>query len=344
MKLKCLKANKITPGIALLFLFASFNAAALECYSGTVVDEGEGIGKLVLLSGTPNGSKVWESKEYVRDITCTTRINENVYFYPFPKIRSQPVPKGVKMGLIYNGKDLGTFNENSGGGNRTTAIDTGWNLNRTTATRTFRIKAYLVKTGEIDTSMSVEKIHLFQLDGRNGLNNGANARNYKFSLSQWNQTGMVNCSSSFSGMSFAVPSVETDKAFSDTSRHNITTPTLSISCNSDTAGLANLLTSVTGSFSVSGNQMKNANDYFATDREYFGFNVAHDGTVMTPGKEVPLTLTLSGGKANKSLPLTLSPRIMELKFNSPSWLFIDAEKEVKSKITPVFIPLSVNTN
>lgn len=335
--------NNLIFAMAVFFL-ASFNAAALECYKGSVTDEGQNIGKLVLLSDTPNGSKVWESDTYVRNITCTTKIKENVYFYPFPKISSQTLPEGVKMGLIYDGKDLGTFDEDSGGGNTKTKIDTGWILNKTTATRTFTIQAYLIKTGEINTSKVTGKIHLFQLDGQYGLNPSPSARNYKFSLSQWNQTGTVDCSSSFSGMTFSIASIETDKAFAASSSHSVSTPTLSISCSSKTSGLISLLKNVTGNFAISGSSMSGHNDHFSTNRKSLGFQVVHDGAVIKPGKTVSLTVKLSGGKASQSLPLTISPRLMELDLRTPPWLFKDSETEAISKITPAFTPLSVNTN
>lgn len=326
----------------LITLTLSFNAAALECYIGETTDEGEAIGKLVLLSGTQNGGKVWESKEYSRTITCKTKIKENVYFYPFPKIKSQKMPKGVQMGLIYDGKDLGTFNEASGNGNINTKIDTGWTLNKTTATRKFRIKAYLRKTGDIDTSKASGAIHLFQLDGKGGLNNSPNARNYKFSLSQWNQTGTVSCSRSYANTAFRMP-VTTAQALSASS--NLTAqPVVRIVCSSETAGLINLLSSISGDFSLKGTTMANRKDHYGSDQELFGYRVAYLGSALIPGQSVPLTIPLKSGMANYTVQLDLKPRLEELKMNSPAWIFNEAQKEVKTTLTPVFTPLSVNIN
>ncbi|MBN7122183.1 hypothetical protein BSU01_10750 [Erwinia billingiae] len=332
--------GKIT--FSLISLILSFNASALECYIGNISDEGEEIGKLVLLSGTHNGSRVWESKEYVRDITCATGIQENVYFYPFPKIKSQTMPVGVKMGLIYNGKDLGTFDESSGNGNLNTKIDTGWSLNKATATRTFTIQAYLIKTGEIDTSNVSGEIHLFQLDGKGGLNTAASAKNYKFSLSQWDQTGTVSCSHTVSNTAFRL-AVATDQALATSSTLSAK-PVVNITCTSDASGLANLLSSVTGNFSLTGSAMADRSDHYGTDKDEFGYAVTHNGTAVIPGQTVPLTITLSGGKAAYSVPLGLTSRLDDITLNSPAWIFNDAEKEVKTTMTPVFTPLSVNTN
>ncbi|WP_455915796.1 hypothetical protein [Pantoea agglomerans] len=332
--------RKITFGLFTLTL--SFNAAALECYIGNVADETVQIGKLVLLSGTQNGSRVWESKEYVRDITCTTAIRENVYFYPFPKIKSQTMPTGVKMGLVYDGKDLGTFDENSGNGNTSTRVDTGWTLNKAAATRTFKIQAYLIKTGDIDTSKVTGAIHLFQLDGVGSLNPEVNAKNYKFSLSQWDQTGTVSCSHTVSNTSFRLPvnTVQTQSASSSLSAQ----PVVNIACTSDTPGLANLISTVTGDFSLSGNAMTNKSDHYSTDKDQFSYAVTLKGTAVTPGKTLPLTIPINAGKASYSVPLELTPRLAELTLNSPAWIFNDTEKEVKTTMTPVFTPLSVNTN
>lgn len=327
--------------LTLIPLTLSFNAAALECYIGETTDESQAIGKLVLLSGTQNGSKVWESKEYSRTITCKTKIKENVYFYPFPKIKSQTMPKGVQMGLIYDGKDLGTFDEASGNGNINTKIDTGWPINKTTATRTFRIKAYLKKTGEIDTSKVSGAIHLFQLDGKGGLNLSPDAKNYKFSLSQWNQTGTVSCSRSYSNTSFRMP-VTTTQALSASSTLTVK-PVVRIVCASESAGVINLLSSITGNFSLSGTTMANRKDLYGSDKEHFGYAVAYNGAALIPGKSVPLTIPLTSGMANHTVQLDLKPRLEELKLNSPAWIFNDAEKEVKTKLTPVFTPLSVST-
>ena len=332
--------RKIIFGFCTLTL--SFYAAALECYNGNIVDESESIGKLVLLSGTQNGSKVWESKEYTRTITCKTKIRENVYFYPFPKIKSQSKPKGVEMGLIYDGRDLGTFDERSGNGNINTKIDTGWSINKTTASKTFRIKAYLKKTGEIDTSKVSGAIHLFQLDGKGGLNTSSNAKNYKLSLSQWNQTGTVSCSHSYSNTVFRLP-VTTVQTLSGSPTLNVR-PILHISCTSKMAGLANLLSNITGDFSLNGKSMANRKDHYGTDKEHFGYAVAYLGSTLIPGKSMLLTIPLKGGKANHIVPLDLKPRLEELKLNSPAWIFNNAEKEVKSQLTPAFTPLSVKTN
>lgn len=332
--------RKITFGLFTLTL--SFNAAALECYIGNVSDESQEIGKLVLLSGTQNGSRVWESKEYVRNITCSTGIQENVYFYPFPKIKSQTMPSGVKMGLIYDGKDLGTFDESSGNGNLSTKIDTGWTINKTTATRTFKIQAYLIKTGEIDTSNVSDAIHLFQLDGKGGLNTASGAKNYKFSLSQWDQTGTVSCSHTVSNTAFRL-AVATDQALATSSTLSAK-PVVNVTCTSDASGLANLLSSVTGNFALTGSAMADRSDHYGTDKDEFGYAVTHNGTAVIPGQTVPLTITLSGGKAAYSVPLGLTSRLDDITLNSPAWIFNDAEKEVKTTMTPVFTPLSVNTN
>lgn len=332
--------RKITFGLFTLIL--SFNAAALECYIGNVSDESQEIGKLVLLSGTQNGSRVWESKEYVRNITCSTGIQENVYFYPFPKIKSQTMPSGVKMGLIYDGKDLGTFDESSGNGNLSTKIDTGWTINKTTATRTFKIQAYLIKTGEIDTSNVSGAIHLFQLDGKGGLNTAYGAKNYKFSLSKWDQTGTVSCSKTVSNTSLHLP-VTTDQAQSVSSTLSAL-PMVNVTCTSETAGLADLMTSITGDFSLTGSAMADRSDHYGSDREEFGYRVSLNRTTVIPGQTVPLTIPLSGGKAAYPVPLALIPRLAEISLNSPAWIFNAAEKEVKTTMMPVFTALSVNTN
>ncbi|CAX61395.1 Uncharacterized protein EbC_38640 [Erwinia billingiae Eb661] len=332
--------RKITFG--LLTLTLSFNAAALDCYIGNVADEVVSIGKLVLLSGTGNGSRVWESKEYVRDITCKGDIQENVYFYPFPYISSETLPSGVEMGLVYDGKDLGTFDESSGNGNINTKIDTGWTINKTADTKTFRFKAYLKKTGDIDTSKVSGAIRLFQLDGKGGLNRAVGAKNYKFSLSEWNQAGTVSCSHTVSNSTFslAVPTAQALSASSSLSAQ----PVVNIACTSDTSGLANLISTVTGDFSLSGNAMTNKSDHYGTDKDQFGYAVTLKGTAVTPGKTVPLTIPISAGKASYSVPLVLTPRLAALTLNSPAWIFNNAEKEVKAKATPAFTPLSVNTN
>lgn len=332
-------------GVMILSFIFSTDAMALSCYygsnKGNVSDEVT-LDNIVYLSGNADGSIIWNSVSYSRNITCSTQIEEDVYVYPYPKRSTETLPKGVKLGLIINGHDLGTFDSN--GSPDSDRVDTHWDIDKEAATKTFNIQAYMVKNGDIDTTGVSTKISLFQLDGEGGLNNAPNA-NYNFFISGWNNVGTVDCSAGISGVNLNLSSINTDQAFAGTATQSVSAPHISLNCTSTSPQALSSVKSITGTLVMEGSALSGNSKLFTTNKDDLGFKVLYKNAEVQPNGIVTLDVPVSNGLGEFSVPLDIAPTLTVLQLNDPAWLFSEqGSSGIEGAINFEFTPTLVNTD
>lgn len=327
--------------IFILFVFCVQKANALSCKltSDNTVTETVELSTLVFLSGASNGDIVWYSPVYSRNVTCTSNIQEDVYVYPYPK-SDEVIPTGVEMGLIFDNTDYGIIDPKGSSTSNRQQIKISVSKNNP-GTKDITFQAYMKKKGDIDTS-STSSMTLFQLDGAGGLNNIKDS-NYNLNITGWDNSGTIDCSSTLSGTSFNLSSVDTDKAFSGESSANIDNASVSISCTSSSESILNLVKYVTGDFKIAGTASSDNNAYFSTDSDKLGLAAYYDSSVISPGDSVSMIIPVSSGKGNKTLSLSIQPRLFSLELSNPSWLFNGTENTASGTLDFSFTPRSVNT-
>lgn len=216
-----------------MWMFATSNAYALACYIGddsTAMAESVTLGAVAYLKGASNGDRIWESQTYTRNVTCKSQLNsgeENLYVYPYPRWGTQQLPEGVKLGLIFDGKDLGLFDADENAYDSKVMTDYVIAKDETKKINV-SFKVYLVKQGEISTQ-GVTNLTLFQLDGKISLRDS----NYAFSIDGWDNIGSVSCDSSFVSNNAKLSSIDTDKALAGSASEESTVGSVKLSCSSE---------------------------------------------------------------------------------------------------------------
>ncbi|CAJ0991956.1 hypothetical protein NVIRENTERO_00474 [Sodalis praecaptivus] len=349
----CKKTAKMTLLLmfwAIALLMSASNAYALSCHQSSTgsVSDTEALGVFAYLAGSDNGQVVWRSQSFTRTITCKSELaaneadQESVNVYPFPKRAEQTFPAGVKMGLIFNGKDIGVFS--TAGDVNAGRVDTGYVVKKnSTKEFTATFQAYLLKDGEIKTA-GVDDVTLFQLDGVKGINQAAN-KNYNLSITGWENIGSVRCNPTLEKKSTQLPSIDTDKALTGGATANITAATLSISCSSDTPDILQHLRAISGTLKATGTAFSGNSDYFATDKTGLGVGVSYGGSTLKPAGTLTLSVTVTGASGSMALPLTLKPHLTtSLSLGTPAWVFSDQASNITSAMQLTFTPELVKTN
>ncbi|MCX8956901.1 hypothetical protein [Erwinia psidii] len=327
--------------IVSLILLSTQKANALACKltSDNTVTETVNLDSLIFLSGSSNSDIIWYSPSYTRDITCSSGIEENIYVYPYPVRSSQTFPSGVKMGLILDGEDLGTFT--TSGTTIANRKDTGWRIKKNSPeSKTLTFQAYMVKEGDIDTTKITSGITLFRLDGVGGINTTPNS-NYNMYITGWDNAGTVNCDTSLSVTPITLSGIMTDKAYAGTENYSTSYSTISLSCTSSSGSILNAVSSVKGKFSISGSALSDDNTLFSTNQNNLGLAVSYDGSVMSPGSSTTVNIPIASGKGSKTLSLGIKPQLFSLELNNPSWLFED-KNDINSSFNFSFSPTLVN--
>lgn len=149
--------------------------------------EAENIGVLAIPADLPLGTVLWTSSTRTRSVTCDPELNpygEFVHFYGNPQ--NESIMKGVGMGIIYNGRDLGVVSPGH-------KIETNvWVDSGHPKRATYKFQVYLKKIGNI-SGRSADEIAVFQLDGEQGLNGGEGS-NYRYILTGLNNIKVTHCS------------------------------------------------------------------------------------------------------------------------------------------------------
>ncbi|WP_143330198.1 fimbrial protein [Chromobacterium haemolyticum] len=129
----------------------------------------------------PDGREIWHSEDRTVNVTCykdnSVSMREQVYFYPNP--RNNNNAKGVKFGVVYNGRTYWGVNasdriptgyyidECNLGGNYDRCKEVNFSL-------TFQV--VIAKQGTIPTSgIGMSEFQVLQFDGELGINNKENS-------------------------------------------------------------------------------------------------------------------------------------------------------------------------
>ncbi|QBY46220.1 hypothetical protein QE197_21350 (plasmid) [Arsenophonus nasoniae] len=189
--------KKIALIMSMLFFYTG-SALALECkVLGETNDpyrETKIVDNVLLPKDSNNGEKIWVSELFTRNVECTSYISEPVYFYYFPEVDISVIPKGMKFGITYNGKDTDL---DASIPEKQRRLKTDIEVQASNPKRgTIAVKVYIKKEGTFDINNSVKILNIFQLDGEKGLNNTPKG-NYRFSLSGLNNITQIDCSSSY---------------------------------------------------------------------------------------------------------------------------------------------------
>lgn len=328
--------NKIRSVLVLMCLIfawgvVSSNAYALVCYLGTnssAVQDTDKINVLAYLDDKGIGEKIWHSREFSRNISCRSQLskgrNENVFIYPFPKRDTEALPAGVKLGLIFNGKDLGTFE--AGTSVEAGRVDTEWNVGNVinpVPSRTMTFQVYLVRTGEISTD-SVYKLTIFQLDGIGGLN--AYAENYNIAITGWMNIGSVNCKSMSSSLNTSLSGFQTDSLLKGEARQTVQNGLgINVSCTSPNPMVLDHIHTAITKVTLKGSALAESDKYFATNKEKLGLALRAENKDLLPGVGVTIKVPFTAGAANSVIPLEVTPHLTSLSLHQPSWLFSEAD-------------------
>ncbi|WP_261653568.1 hypothetical protein [Erwinia mallotivora] len=339
--------------IFMCFIFTycaiSSNAFALVCYLGTdrnAVHDQDHINVLAYLGDKGIGEKIWQSRVFSRDISCRSQLTgsrtENVYIYPFPKREAEKLPSGVKLGLIFNGRDLGTFDTNSSV--NAGKVDTGWTVGNVlpAPSRTMTFQVYLIRTGEISTD-DVYKLTIFQLDGVGGLNRVD--ENYNISITGWMNIGSVNCTGT-AATDINLTGFQTDSIFkgqaTQTAQNGLG---VNVVCTSPNAEVLNYIRTVTTKLTPKGSRLTGSDKYFATNKENLGLALRMNGKDLLPDVGVETDVPFTSGSSAVKIPIEVTPHLTSLSLNQPAWLFsAEGAENITSSIPFTVDVQEVNTN
>lgn len=268
---------------------------ALDCYAvingNNEITETVRVNDIILPESAKDGEIIWRSDEYTRTVMCNNaNLQENVYFYPFPRVSPSDLPKGMVFGITYNGA---SYDLTSSLTNIKTDIVVPKNGSKTGV---IKVQVYIKKNGTISGGYDKD-LAVYQLDGVGGLNNSSNANNFKFYLSNLKNVATGVCSTSFSGL----------------------TETKSININDNLISNGQLINSI-GSASVSctpanilANRKVNMNLYtmnsssdqlFRTDKNGLYYQLLTSGVIVSPSNTssspVKVTFSLNGNGQGSS--------------------------------------------
>ncbi|AHF78142.1 hypothetical protein Sant_3138 [Sodalis praecaptivus] len=328
-----------------MWMFATSNAYALACYiddDPNAMAESVTLGAVAYLKGASNGDRIWESQTYTKNVTCESQLNsgeENLYVYPYPRRDSQQLPQGVKLGLYFDGKDLGLFDADGDALSSKVKTDHIFAKGeKRSITVTFKV--YLEKQGEISTQ-GVTNLTLFQLDGVGSLRDS----NYALSINGWDNIGSVSCDSSFVSNNAKLSSIDTDKALAGSASEESTVGSVKLSCSSESTTVLSHISHVSGTLKVNGSPFSGNSGYFATDKTGLGVGASYSGTSVAPGGTLDLSVPVSAGAGSKALTFTLNPHLTtSLALGTPDWLFTSQAQDIKSDMTLSFTPQSLQSD
>lgn len=337
--------------MCLIFTYCatSSNAFALVCYLGTntsSVQDKDQINVLAYLGDKGIGEKVWQSKVFSRDISCRSELasgrTENVYIYPFPKRGSEKLPSGLKLGLIFDGKDLGTFDTNSSVDDG--KVDTGWTVGNVTPapSRNMTFQVYLVRTGEISTE-DVYELTIFQLDGVGGLNKFT--ENYNISITGWMNIGSVNCTGT-AATDINLTGFQTDSIFNgqatQTAQNGLG---VNVVCTSPNAEVLNYIHTVTTKITPKGSRLTGSDKYFATNKENLRLALRMNGKDLLPDIGVETDIPFTSGSSAVKIPIEVTPHLTSLSLYQPAWLFSEEGAENITSSIPFTVDVQeISTN
>lgn len=315
--------KKIALMISMLFFYTG-SALALECKvlgsSGDPYRETQPVGNVLIPKNSKKGEKIWISDLFTREVECKSGESEPVYFYYFPKVSESDIPRGMKFGITYNGKDT-DLNMSASENERRIQTDINVKANKPEK-GIIKVRLYIKKDDDIDSSSFSGQLNIYQLDGKGGLNSAPKG-NYRFSLSQLNNITEVTCGSNYSWRKFKVD-INNDLTLKEQDVSNI--GTLNLTCHAN------------NNFGLSGKRVtldvypdttKSA-EAFTTNLNGLNFIFNVDGEELKPNNSInkPKKIVVeldSGGNANLNVD-----GLFKLNYQEPGqdWLYNPATSTV----------------
>ncbi|RXK33303.1 hypothetical protein BBD39_08225 [Arsenophonus endosymbiont of Bemisia tabaci Asia II 3] len=318
--------KKIALIISMLFFYTG-SVLALKCKvlgsSGDPYRETQPVGTVLIPKNSKKGEKIWISNLFTREVECKSVESEPVYFYYFPKVSESDIPLGMKFGITYNGKDTDLNMSASENGRR---IQTDINVQANKPEKgIIKVRLYIKKDDDIDSSSFSGQLNIYQLDGKGGLNSDPKG-NYRFSLSQLNNITEVTCNSNYSWRKFKVD-INNDLTLKEQDVSNIGTLNLTCHANNN-LGLSGKRVTL----DVYPDTTKSA-EAFTTNLDGLNFIFNVGGEELKPNNSInkPKIIVVelaSGGNANFNVD-----GLFKLNYQEPGqdWLYNPATSTVTPK-------------
>ncbi|MET4861933.1 hypothetical protein [Morganella morganii] len=302
--------------------FISKFSFALECYAvvndSEITTETVSVDDIIIPESAEDESIIWRSEEYSRTVKCNKAgVDEHVYFYPFPNIKPESLPKGMIFGLIYNGT---SYDLTTSGMKIQTDILVPKNGEKY---GNINVQVYIKKNGSISGGYDGE-LPIYQLDGVGGLNNSPNAKNYRFHLSNLSNIATGNCSYTLNGIQSTTPVSVNDNLISNGQTIN-SVGSVSVTCTPQdrlknrTAKMDLYTTSASGG------------DFFSTDKDGLSYQLIMNGSTITPSSifSSPLSVSFKLDNNAKS-SLNVDQKVYLLSADK-DWLYQNSEITATSK-------------
>lgn len=302
--------------------FVSKFSFALDCYAvvngSDITTETVNVDDIIIPESAEDKSIIWSSEVYSRAVKCNKAgVDEDVYFYPFPNIKPESLPKGMIFGLIYKGvyhdltkpdmkipTDIHVTKENGGKGDIT-------------------VQVYIKKNGAISGGYDGE-LPIYQLDGVGGLNNSPNAKNYRFHLSNLSNIVTGNCSYTLNGIQSTTPVNVNDDLISNGQTIS-SVGSMSVTCTP-----VEKLKNRTANMDLY-TKSSSGDKFFGTDKDGLGYQLIIPGSTISPSvtSGSPLLVPFKlDGSAKASINFDQKVSLLSA---DKDWLYQNSEVTAKSK-------------
>ncbi|HBH7054410.1 TPA: hypothetical protein KV183_003911 [Morganella morganii] len=302
--------------------FISKFSFALECYAvvngSDITTETVSVDDIIIPESAEDKSIIWSSEEYSRTVKCNKAgVDEHVYFYPFPNITPESLPKGMIFGLIYNGTPYDLTTSDMKIQTDILVPKNGEMYGK------INVQVYIKKNGSISGGYNGE-LPIYQLDGVGGLNNSSNAKNYRFHLSNLSNIATGNCFYTLNGIQSSTTVNVNDNLISNGQTIN-SVGSVSVTCTPQdrlknrTAKMDLYTTSASGG------------DFFSTDKDGLSYQLIMNGSTITPSSTFSSPLSVSFKLDNNAKSSLNVDQKVSLLSADKDWLYQNSEITATSK-------------
>jgi hypothetical protein len=302
-------------------LFISKFSFALACYAvvnnSDIATETVRVDDIIIPESAENGSIIWRSEIYNRKVKCNQAgVDEYAYFYPFPNITPEELPKGMKFGLVYNGT---SYDLESSGSKIKTDIyvkkggEGNGNIN---------VQVYIKKNGTISGGYNGD-LPVYQLDGVGGLN-GTPRSNYRFHLSNLSNIVTGDCTYTLNGIQSTTPVNVNDDLISNGQTIS-SVGSMSVTCTP-----VEKLKNRTANMDLY-TKSSSGDKFFGTDKDGLGYQLIISGSTIAPSvtSGSPLLVPFKlDGSAKASINVDQKVSLLSA---GKDWLYQNSEVTAKSK-------------
>lgn len=302
-------------------LFISKFSFALACYAvvnnSNIATETVRVDDIIIPESAENDSIIWRSEIYDRKVKCNQAgIDEYAYFYPFPNIAPENLPKGMKFGLVYNGTSYDLESSDS-------KIKTDIYVEKGgEGYGNIKVQVYIKKNGTISGGYNGD-LPVYQLDGFGGLN-GTPGSNYRFHLSNLSNIVTGDCTYTLNGIQSTTPVNVNDDLISNGQTIS-SVGSMSVTCTpveklkNRTAKMDLYTTSASGG------------DFFSTDKDGLSYQLIMNGSTITPSSTFSSPLSVSFKLDNNAKSSLNVDQKVSLLSADKDWLYKNSEITATSK-------------